>query len=237
MQNPSNSVKPLVARTAPNRGNAEPSPPSHACEGVEGVETRRGAPKAVRTARRDGEGIVQRTNEDAAWYSWRRKTWCDENPPLNSLPVQVRSPAPGILPLSPRRVRRQTAIQGLDEACEWEWGYDDASFQQNLAVGQPLFTAAQNTRCNEGAFRREERTVGRPVYQRAISRFRPVTASHDAYEAELSEACDRHHATTELHLFLPTADEHGRFVVHQSLTFVNFRLTNSSRSSQHPCTP
>ena len=71
---------------------------------MEGVETRRGAPKAKRagkrSARRDGEGIVQRTNGHAARYDWRRKTWCEENPPLNSLPVRVRSPAPHSPPVA-----------------------------------------------------------------------------------------------------------------------------------------
>ena len=50
---------------------------------VEGVETRRGAPKARGQQDRlvgDGEGIVQRTN-GAAWRSRLRKKQCDENPP------------------------------------------------------------------------------------------------------------------------------------------------------------
>ena len=54
------------------RGNAEPSPkirPALPGRFAEGVETRRGAPNAMRTSllvyERNGEGIVQRTNDDA----------------------------------------------------------------------------------------------------------------------------------------------------------------------------
>jgi hypothetical protein len=69
VQNPSNSANPLglaAEKRARRRGNAEPSRLPHECGGAEGVETRRGAPKAAcgvqDAARGDGEGIVQRTN-------------------------------------------------------------------------------------------------------------------------------------------------------------------------------
>ena len=104
-----------VAREAPRQRRAKPAAAQSG--GQEGVETRRGAPKAARgvrhAARSDGEGIVQRTNARPCRDAWRRKTWCDENPPPNGLPVRVRSPAPDVVPVCSTGIRKPAIASGF----------------------------------------------------------------------------------------------------------------------------
>lgn len=104
-----------VTREAPRQRRAKPAAAQSG--GQEGVETRRGAPKAARGVRHaalsDGEGIVQRTNARPCRGAGRRKTWCDENPPPNGLPVRVRSPAPDVVLACSPGIRKPAIASGF----------------------------------------------------------------------------------------------------------------------------